>query len=90
LRLVPDRTVWPQTLLFILGEAAVLICYLDESGVMERDAQGTHFVLLGLALPATDWRTHDHTITQLKLAHRLSRTASAGSTPCRTRTAAAP
>jgi len=32
----------------------VLICYLDESGVVERGAHGTHFILLGLALPATE------------------------------------
>jgi hypothetical protein len=49
----------------------VFICYLDESGVVERGAQGTHFVLLGLALPATDWRTCDDAITKLKIASRL-------------------
>ncbi len=72
MRLVPDRTVRPQTLLLILGEAVLFICYLDESGVVERGAQGTHFVLLGLALPATEWRICDHAIAKLKAAHRLA------------------
>lgn len=49
----------------------MLICYLDESGVVERGAQGTHFILLGLALPATEWRNRDHAITKLKTVYRL-------------------
>ena len=39
----------PQTL-FLRG-GAVHICYLDESGVIERGAGTSHFVLLGLAFP---------------------------------------
>ncbi|MDD5307749.1 MAG: hypothetical protein PHU25_10555 [Deltaproteobacteria bacterium] len=49
----------------------MFICYLDESGVIESSAQGTHFVLLGLALPATDWRICDDAISKLKIAFRL-------------------
>ncbi len=49
------------------------ICYLDESGVPE-PAQTSHFVLLGLAIPAETWRDKDREITELKFKHRLGTT----------------
>lgn len=47
------------------------ICYLDESGAPERSHQGTHFVLLGVSIPAQSWRARDAAITNLKRIHRL-------------------
>ncbi len=47
------------------------ICYLDESGVPELAGGTTHFVLLGLAIPAESWREKDAAITELKVIHRL-------------------
>lgn len=39
------------------------ICYLDESGVPQKNAGTTsHFVLLGLAIPAATWRQKDREI----------------------------
>jgi len=40
-------------------------CYLDESGVPE-DACTTHFVLVGLAIPASDWKAIEARIRSLK------------------------
>jgi hypothetical protein len=49
------------------------ICYLDESGAVERTKTNTsHFVLLGLAIPAAAWRTKDARIASMLAAHRLS------------------
>ena len=46
------------------------ISYLDESGVAE-NANTSHFVLLGLAIPAETWRNKDEEISALKVQHRL-------------------
>ena len=46
------------------------ISYLDESGVAE-NANTSHFVLLGLAIPAETWRNKDAEISALKVQHRL-------------------
>ena len=42
------------------------ICYLDESGTSEVGANTTHFVLLGVAIPADSWKEKDRGITQIK------------------------
>ena len=47
------------------------ICYLDESGVIERNAGTTHFVLLGLAIPAETWKQKDADVSAIKLKRRL-------------------
>ncbi len=47
------------------------LCYLDESGGPE-PAGTTHFVLLGLALPALSWKLRDAEVLALKTRHRLS------------------
>lgn len=53
------------------GPLEVLICYLDESGTPE--AAGTsHFVLLGLALPATHWKRKDAEVSAIKRRYRLA------------------
>jgi hypothetical protein len=49
----------------------LFICYLDESGVIERGAGTSHFVLLGLAIPAETWKQKDNEISAIKLKHRL-------------------
>lgn len=42
------------------------ICYLDESGVPQKNAGTTaYFVLLGLAIPATTWRDKDAEIAEI-------------------------
>lgn len=42
------------------------ICYLDESGVPQKNPGTTsHFVLLGLAIPATTWRQKDREIAEI-------------------------
>jgi hypothetical protein len=41
------------------------MCYLDESGVQEHTGT-SHFVLLGLAVMAEEWKTLERQITQLK------------------------
>jgi len=48
----------------------VFICYLDESGTVERSGT-SHFVLLGLAIPASAWKRLDAEVARLKAHHRL-------------------
>jgi hypothetical protein len=47
------------------------ICYLDESGTPE-DSGTSHFVVLGLAIPAHSWKRVDREVERIKLEHRLS------------------
>lgn len=42
------------------------ICYLDESGTVERTGSTEHFVLVGLAVPADTWKAKDTQIGQIK------------------------
>ncbi len=62
----------PGVFFFVRSDsgADVYNCYLDESGVVE-NAGTSHFVLLGLAIPAETWRSKDAAISDLKLTHRL-------------------
>lgn len=45
-------------------------CYLDESGTSESNGT-SHFVYLGIAVPANTWREKDHEIDSLKLRYNL-------------------
>ena len=47
------------------------ICYLDESGTPELSGQTTHFVLLGLSVPASSWKKKDAEITAIKRKYGL-------------------
>ncbi|MGH7271261.1 MAG: DUF3800 domain-containing protein [Polyangiaceae bacterium] len=48
------------------------ICYLDESGSPSRNGGETsHFVMLGLAIPASTWRVKDAQISAILNAHNL-------------------
>jgi hypothetical protein len=48
------------------------ICYLDESGNPQNNPGTTpYFVLLGMAIAATDWRQKDAEITRILNAHNL-------------------
>jgi hypothetical protein len=48
------------------------ICYLDESGVPQKNAGTTpYFVLLGLAIPARTWRSKDAEIAELLNEHNV-------------------
>lgn len=60
----------PQTHFFCPGVAEVYICYVDESGVPQRSGT-SHFVLLGVAIPAATWRHKDVRISAIKLKNRL-------------------
>jgi hypothetical protein len=48
------------------------ICYLDESGTIETGSTGTHFVLLGLAIPDTSWKSKDLDVSKIKSRYGLS------------------
>ena len=50
----------------MVSEPCVRICYLDESGVPELGAGTSHFILLGLSIPAEKWRIKDAEITLIK------------------------
>lgn len=58
----------PQTLFFV-GKpppTPMYICYLDESGVPQKNAGTTpYFVLLGLGIPAVTWRDKDAEIAAI-------------------------
>src|SRR5437016_12984397 len=47
------------------------ICYLDESGNYVRKGTTSHFILLGLAIPATSWRAHDAEVAKVVWDHDL-------------------
>ena len=47
------------------------ICYLDESGTPELSGQTTHFVFLGLSIPASSWKDKDAEITAIKRRYEL-------------------
>jgi hypothetical protein len=46
-------------------------CYLDESGTPQVAAQTSHFVLLGLAIPAADWHDKDRRANVIKARYGL-------------------
>jgi len=48
------------------------LCYLDESGTPESSDLSTHFVLLGIAIPATYWHLMDAKINEIKTKYGLS------------------
>src|SRR5216684_4299182 len=46
-------------------------CYLDESGTPQARAQTSHFVLLGLAIPAAAWHIKDRQANVIKARYGL-------------------
>ena len=46
-------------------------CYLDESGTPQVAAQTSHFVLLGLAIPAAAWHLKDRRVNAIKARYGL-------------------
>ena len=46
-------------------------CYLDESGTPELGAETTHFILLGIAIPAAVWHEKDRRVNEIKAQHGL-------------------
>jgi hypothetical protein len=46
-------------------------CYLDESGTPELGAQTSHFVLLGVAIPATAWYDKDARVDRIKAKYGI-------------------
>ncbi|HEY3175295.1 MAG TPA: DUF3800 domain-containing protein, partial [Candidatus Polarisedimenticolia bacterium] len=49
------------------------ICYLDESGTRESQANSSHFVLLGLAIPADTWKVKDLRVVEAKAKYGLQK-----------------
>lgn len=47
------------------------ICYLDESGTVEKGDASGHFVLVGLAIMAEAWKSKDAQIDQIKAKYGL-------------------
>ncbi len=48
------------------------ICYLDESGTDLVGSGTSHFVYLGLAIPAVTWKARDHDISQILSRYGLA------------------
>lgn len=48
------------------------ICYLDESGTVDRGDASGHFVLVGLAVPAANWKVKDAQIDEIKAKFGLA------------------
>ena len=46
-------------------------CYLDESGTPQLGAQTSHFILLGVAIPAAAWHEKDRRISIIKARYGL-------------------
>jgi hypothetical protein len=70
MRLMPGRKPAPDA--FSVG-AIVLICYLDESGTPEAGSNSSHFVLLGIAIPAQSWKEKDREVDAVKRRFGLER-----------------
>jgi hypothetical protein len=47
-------------------------CYLDESGTPQLEAQTSHFILLGLAIPAAAWHVMDRRVNAIKARYGLT------------------
>ncbi len=47
-------------------------CYLDESGTPQLGAQTSHFILLGLPIPAAAWHEKDRRVNVIKARHGLA------------------
>jgi hypothetical protein len=47
-------------------------CYLDESGTPQLGAQTSHFILLGMAIPASAWHQKDRRVNLIKARYGLS------------------
>src|SRR6059036_2972911 len=68
------RLAWglgPAPDAFLLVFNLMYICYLDESGTREPQANTSHFVLLGLAVPADKWKAKDIEIVAVKAKYGL-------------------
>ena len=46
-------------------------CYLDESGTPQLGAETSHFILLGLAIPAAAWHDKDRRVNLIKARYSL-------------------
>lgn len=46
-------------------------CYLDESGSPETTVQSSHFVLMGVVIPAAAWAEKDKRVAEIKASHEL-------------------
>ena len=46
-------------------------CYLDESGTPQMGAQTSHFILLGIAIPAASWHQKDQRVNVIKARYGL-------------------
>ena len=46
-------------------------CYLDESGTPQLGAETSHFVLIGLAIPAAAWHEKDRRVNAIKARYSL-------------------
>ncbi len=46
-------------------------CYLDESGTPQLGAQTSHFILLGMAIPAAAWHQKDRRVNVIKARYGL-------------------
>lgn len=49
------------------------ICYLDESGTLEPDPTSSHFVFVGVAIPAETWKQKDRDVFAVKRRFELER-----------------
>ena len=47
------------------------LCYLDESGTPELGSQTSHFVLVGMAIPAAAWWEKERRIDLIKARYGL-------------------
>lgn len=50
------------------------ICYLDESGTIEPQSSSSHFILIGLGIPASTWKIKDREISIIKRQFGLTET----------------
>jgi hypothetical protein len=48
------------------------LCYLDESGTVEKSGNTGTFVLVGLAVPADSWKAKDSQVTAIKTKYGLT------------------
>ncbi|MCE5282478.1 MAG: DUF3800 domain-containing protein [Deltaproteobacteria bacterium] len=48
------------------------LCYVDESGTPDLSGNSSHYVLVGIAIPISQWKAYDQEVEQLKKPFGLS------------------
>jgi hypothetical protein len=54
-----------------MGPSSLYLCYIDESGTPDIPGNTSHYVLAGLSIPISHWKSCDNAIEVIKRRHNL-------------------